>query len=263
LDFAGLGVPELRGRIDSGEIGGSNSFLAWLPVGEDSLSVQINLGETPDLPLQDYYDQNLAELFQLAFNRLIMDAGIPTDGVFYSDDFSAPSDWIVMEGDWGKVGYEQDGYSIALNVPDKIFVSKPNLAFVGDVSLSVEAKEVEGDGGGYYGVICRFQDMQNFYMLRVTSDGFYSIAKYVDDQFTFFGDENWLYDENAILRDDQVNTVRADCVGSTLSLYVNDQLLMQVTDSDLALGGYGVVVGSLPGVENAKAWFDNFTAVVP
>ena len=85
---------------------------------------------------------------------------------------------------------------------------------------------------------------------------------YVDGQFTFFGSENWLLDENAILRGDQVNTVRADCIDNTLSLYVNDQMLMQVTDSDISTGAYGVVMGTI-GTENGKVWFDNFSAVVP
>ena len=72
LDFAGLGIVQLRAST-----GVSTYFIAWLPVSDDLLSVQINLSGAIKDPFQDYYNKSLTELFRRAFNRMIADAGIP------------------------------------------------------------------------------------------------------------------------------------------------------------------------------------------
>ena len=40
-------------------------------------------------------------------------------------------------------------------------------------------------GDGDFGVICRYQDIDNFYGLEVSEDGYFSIWKYVDGEFSY------------------------------------------------------------------------------
>ncbi|MFU8773836.1 MAG: hypothetical protein ACNA8H_15620, partial [Anaerolineales bacterium] len=53
------------------------------------------------------------------------------------------------------------------------------------------------------------------------------------------------------------NLLRADCVGDTLTLYVNGEHLISVRDTEFSLGDVGLLAGTLddPGLEIS---FSNF-----
>jgi hypothetical protein len=53
------------------------------------------------------------------------------------------------------------------------------------------------------------------------------------------------------------NRIRGDCVGTTLTLYVNDRKLIEVDDRDLTSGRVGL------SVESANVIFDNFWVRTP
>jgi len=59
-----------------------------------------------------------------------------------------------------------------------------------------------------------------------------------------------------------VNHLRADCMGNTLTFYVNGFQLAQVQDSTLASGDIGLLAGTFaqPGVDVV---FDNFVVLQP
>jgi len=56
--------------------------------------------------------------------------------------------------------------------------------------------------------------------------------------------------------------VRADCVGSTLTLYVNGEKLEQVTDSTFDSGDVGLLGGSFE-TGGVDLLFDNFIVYQP
>ena len=58
------------------------------------------------------------------------------------------------------------------------------------------------------------------------------------------------------------NTIRADCVGSSLSLYVNGEKLDEVQDTEFGSGDVGLMAGSFdtPGTD---IHFDNFVVTKP
>ncbi len=64
----------------------------------------------------------------------------------------------------------------------------------------------------------------------------------------------------------EVNRIRADCVGSKLTLYVNDRQVLEAEDSEYASGFYGLFVGN--DVENGGPFktnvlFDDFSISSP
>jgi len=65
-----------------------------------------------------------------------------------------------------------------------------------------------------------------------------------------------------ILKGDATNHLRADCIGSKLSLYVNGEFLAQSEDSEFTSGDVGVMAGTLesPGTDIR---FDNFVVSKP
>jgi hypothetical protein len=58
------------------------------------------------------------------------------------------------------------------------------------------------------------------------------------------------------------NHVRGDCIGNTLTLYVNGVKLAEVQDSSLGIGDVGILAGSFdqPGVD---ILFNNFIVKKP
>jgi hypothetical protein len=58
------------------------------------------------------------------------------------------------------------------------------------------------------------------------------------------------------------NKLRADCVGSTLTLYANGQMLATVTDTSFTTGDVGLLVGTFD-EPNVSVQFDNFVVTKP
>src|SRR5207248_11181938 len=77
-------------------------------------------------------------------------------------------------------GHDPRGLRIPVPLPGKWSdVHSPRLAALADsaVDLDVTVLAATGPTGGGYGVLCRYQDVNNYYVLRVWTDGRYSIYK--------------------------------------------------------------------------------------
>jgi hypothetical protein len=64
------------------------------------------------------------------------------------------------------------------------------------------------------------------------------------------------------IQEDNMNHLRADCIGDKLSFYINFTEVASATDTDFPSGDVGVVAGSFaePGVD---VLFDNFVVIQP
>jgi hypothetical protein len=65
-----------------------------------------------------------------------------------------------------------------------------------------------------------------------------------------------------ILKGDATNHIRADCVGDTLTLYVNGEKLAEAKDSDFTSGDVGLMAGTFDQV-GVDIRFDNFVVSRP
>ena len=73
-----------------------------------------------------------------------------------------------------------------------------------------------------------------------------------------------LYDAStdAVKQGSATNHLRGDCVGSTLTLYVNGQQVSTVNDTSFTSGDIGLTVGTFDD-PNAAVTFDNFIVFKP
>jgi len=198
--------------------------------------------------------KGLLSLAVLIFAALACSIG-GDPGVLFEDDFSSTSDrWAQQTDSDGITDYYQDSYRIKVDLENWYFWTNPGENFT-DTRIEVDMTKIGGPEPNEYGVMCRFVDDFNYYFFTLSSDGYYSIAKYVDDNFSNLGTEAPEFSD-AINLGETTNKLRADCVGSTLSLYANGQLLLQTTDTSFSSGDVGLVVGSFdePGVD---ILFDN------
>jgi hypothetical protein len=60
-----------------------------------------------------------------------------------------------------------------------------------------------------------------------------------------------------------VNSVRAECVGDRLSLYINGQLAIETYDSDIPAGDVGLLAGTFENADYLDVLFDDFIVSSP
>lgn len=193
----------------------------------------------------------------------------PTTGsVVFSDDFSNPnSGWDRYSAANGSTDYNNGSYLISILVDQYLFWANPGRDFT-DVIVEVAAAKVGGtsqvdkDDDNNYGVICRHRDTDNFYVLVISSDGYYGIRKRVNgSDLGFIGLDGMGFSE-VINQGNASNNIRGECIGSTLRLIVNDYLLLEVQDSDIRSGDVGLMAGTFSAASTDIS-FDNFVVSTP
>lgn len=185
----------------------------------------------------------------------------PFAKVLLQDKFTnSASGWDkVNETDYTVEYVNGGGYRIFVNASDggeATWLSKNYK----DVNIMVDAKYVAGPSDGLMGILCRVRDKVGFYSFFFSTDGYYAIDKYV---YTADGSKpdtlaEGTLDPNTLQAEDS-NQLRADCVGKTLTLYLNNQPLLQVTDSSYTSGGVGLIAQTgASGEAGVDTLFNNF-----
>ncbi|HPH95193.1 MAG TPA: hypothetical protein PKW33_03440 [Anaerolineaceae bacterium] len=181
--------------------------------------------------------------------------------VLFQDDFSNPSSgWATVKDTDQIMAYEAGGFRIWVNKPNFLYWSVPGLKF-SDVRVEVDAKKMAGPEDNDYGIICRYVDQENYYGFLISSDGYYGIIKTKNGEQNVFGGEGMRFSD-LIKTGDAVNRVRADCIGSTLALYINGQQVDMTQDEDFTVGDVGLLTGSFD-TAGVDILFDNFVVKKP
>lgn len=181
--------------------------------------------------------------------------------ILFQDDFSdTSSGWDRAEFENGATDYQDGGYHIFVGPENYSVFAKPGLSFT-DVSVEVDGYKLSGVDDGEYGVICRYVDANNFYAASVTSDGYYGIIRFNNGSFEYVGMDSMQLSD-AVNRGEANNRIRFDCVGSTLTLYVNGAEVVSVSDSLHASGDVGLYGGTFDS-PNVDVMFDNFVVRQP
>lgn len=183
------------------------------------------------------------------------------------DDFSDKhSGWGQMEDrDSGEARYENGRYSIT--VTSDTMLSQTFPVILSDFALEVEAQSVKG--GGWYGVVFRYQDPNNFYffgvngsrlrLLKVIRGQIISLTGVSVDlgHFTLYAS-----------RDNQpTNHFKVLCRGHDFSLYLNEHYIATVSDDPYKFfnkGKVGISVGDYKSdISIHQVYFDDFRVYAP
>jgi hypothetical protein len=180
------------------------------------------------------------------------------------DDFSDKSgkwDRVNVEGE-GITDYANGAYQIRVETANMDVWANPNEQSFTDVRVEVDAQKVAGGtDNNDFGVICRYKDESNFYFFIISSDGYYGIGKVKDGTQELIGMDN-MRRSGKVNLGDATNQIRADCVGSTLTLYINGQQVDSKTDSDFTEGNVGLIAGTFEDIYT-DILFDNFKVLKP
>jgi len=197
---------------------------------------------------------------------LLLACGCTSDGdqgLLLRDDFDDPrSGWGADQREEFDRGYEEEEYFFELHEPNWFAWGNSGEDF-DDVRVEVDAYLDSGSPDGHFGILCRYVDVDNFYYLAISADGYYAIFRREDDgDLDILTNGGGMAHSPAIRTGGQVNRIRAVCKEDKLSLYANGQMLDTVTDDALTQGDVGIGAGSGP-AGNARVQFDDFVVVRP
>jgi hypothetical protein len=202
---------------------------------------------------------SLACQYSLPFVSTPTPAAQSGDTLFYDDFSSRSTGWDRFTSAEGTMDYDGNGYRFLVNALQANFWSTPGKSF-SDVRLEVDVAKLSGPDENRIGLLCRFIE-DNYYFFMVTSDGYYTIGKYIGGNIIQLGQSEMQYNP-AIHTGLAVNHLRADCIGNILTFYINGNPVAQAQDADFLEGDVGLLVGtfSQPGVD---VIFDNFVVLQP
>lgn len=185
----------------------------------------------------------------------------PFAKVLFHDNFSSKkSGWDTLSDSDYTLAFVKGGYRIFINAQDGGQASwLDNLSF-GDVNVAVDVKYVAGPDDGRFGVTCRVKKA-GFYSFEFSPDGSYSIEKYTSGSD---GSTSEVLADGSIdltqFSSSAIFHLRGDCVGDTLTLYLNGDPLLQASDSAYKSGGIGLIARTGPsGEAGVDTLFSNYS----
>lgn len=164
----------------------------------------------------------------------------PFAKVLFQDNFTTKKGWDVYSDSYYTLAYVKGGYRIFIDTDGGQTTYLDNINYK-DINVSVDAKYVAGPDDGHFGVSCRVKKNSGFYGFEFSPNGWYAIEKYTTDNNV--STSHVLAEGNmdtSIFSKDAIFHLRGDCVGHILTLYMNDEALLQVTDTSYSSGGIGL-----------------------
>jgi hypothetical protein len=206
--------------------------------------------------------RNTGPIIQLSDNS-VTPVSVPTsENLLLFDDFSNPnSGWDKVEETDYSTNYYNNAYRITVNTNMYDSWANPNAQTYVDAIVEVDATKNGGPDDNDFGLICRYQDSEHFYYAVISSDGYFGIIKVNGDSSDLLGREYLEYSDS-IPQGYATNHLRLECLGDTLTFYVNGQQVDQQSDGDYAEGDVGLIAGTYdnPGTD---ILFDNFSVYAP
>ena len=186
-------------------------------------------------------------------------------GTLLNDDFDGSKDcgWLLFNGRGITEEIAEDSLRISNSLPGELAWANADRN-LNDQIINVQARQVSGPDDNAYGVICRYQNEENFYVFLVSGDGHYAIGKYQSGspQVQYLTGEGQYVFSEAINQGAAQNDIRASCIGSELSLAVNGIPLETVTDPTFVTGDVGLGASTFqPGTTVIE--FDSIRVIAP
>ncbi len=178
---------------------------------------------------------------------------------FFMDDFSDHQNgWKLTIQEEGIVQYDGDAIRMLIKNPGTELWSTPGIV-IKNSSINVDAEKISGPDNNLFGLLCRYNDADNFYGFLISSDGYYAIVKTIGGERRILSSDSF-EPSSFIQKGASNNHIRADCVDKTLTLFVNWEKVDEVADIDLSSGDVGIISGTFtePGTDIK---FDNFIVI--
>lgn len=177
--------------------------------------------------------------------------------MIFEDDFSDPnSGWEGIIDEMGEAKYENGEYTISVNEPMYFVYAEQEYSY-DSIVIEADLRVVESVGDADFGFICGLKD-DNFTILEISEDGYYSIWKQKGDEVSYLVD----WDYSQVLAGGGPYRLSAQCGRDQIILAVDGQILATAVDPDYLPGSIGMMAGTfdVPGI---KVAFDNLKIMIP
>lgn len=186
---------------------------------------------------------------------------------YFSDDFSSKTyDWADVSDTVRSWGYEDQHYAMHLIEPDYTIWAYLPLEFTPN-TVGFDAAVVEGYDQGAYGVICHYQNENDYYFVSVDPVyGEYSIGYVVGEDYFSLLTDMWMPAQHLNASPYAVNSVMITCDSDMITLFINNEFEAQADLGKLVDAGDTAIFGETwedtpaPGY---KVLFDNLYAFKP
>jgi hypothetical protein len=185
--------------------------------------------------------------------------------IMFIDDFNGEFDcgWATYNRGGGIASIENSAMQLTVSQPGQIWWTNPSRNF-DDVVIRVEARQVSGPNDNAYGIICRYQNEENFYVFLISGDGYYAIGKYQtgNENVVYLTENGQFQPSDAINTGISSNEMEVSCIGNELSLAVNGAPLVSVSDPTFVTGDIGLAASTLQAATGVIE-FDNVQVATP
>jgi len=188
----------------------------------------------------------------------------PASGdILFADTFDSDEDiWkTTLQTDGSMIGLQAGGLRFVINGTQQDYFSilKDNYS---DTLIEVDTLKMLGPDDNLMGVVCRLQDMENYYLFLITSDAYYGIARVQDGDYTLLTSSVMESNIEYIHQGIDTNHMKVGCVQNALWMEVNGVMLAGIYDDTFTEGRIGLMAGSTsqPAVD---ILYDNFTIIQP
>ena len=179
--------------------------------------------------------------------------------VIFSDDFSSMQWGIGTDAD-SSVEHVNDALQMIVYTSNYFVWSTPNEQTYQDVHMEVTVNNNGTDSTTAFGFMCHMQPNDNdFYYFAITPAGEYAIAKAIEGETDLFLTNNDQWASSDLIPISAVSyRLGADCGNGRLTLYVDGQQVVSVTDSTYTSGGVGLFTWSGEEATETNISFDDF-----
>jgi hypothetical protein len=179
--------------------------------------------------------------------------------VLYQEDFEDnTTGWARISNENGIMDYDGGGYRMLVRQPKLNMWSTSEKNF-GDVRIEADVIKLHGPDENRMGLMCRYQG-GNYYFFIISNDGYYTIGKFMGGLTLLLGQTEMLDSET--IQKGASNHLRADCIGDTLTFYINYTQVATAQDADLPNGDVGVLAGAFDEA-GVDVLFDQFVVIQP
>jgi hypothetical protein len=187
------------------------------------------------------------------------------DGTLLNDNFDGDKEcgWVLYNESGVTTEIVDGVLRISNSLSGEITWANADRNF-DNVIITSQARQSSGPDDNAYGIICRYQSPENFYVFLVSGDGHYAIGKYQSSspQIEYLSGDGQYVFSDAINQGKATNEIKASCIGNELSLTVNGIPLETVTDPTFVTGDIGMGASPFqPGTTVIE--FDDFRVIAP
>lgn len=182
--------------------------------------------------------------------------------VILEDNFSSPFGWYNDENPRFTLQYADGSYRMFIMTKNNPIWSVREKD-IGDVVLEVDAQQTGGAQDSYYGLVCRFVDGKNYYMLVMSEEGNARIVKVLGGKQTTLAQTQI---QAGSYKPGEGNRLKAECISENgvtgLTFYINDTFVLNAQDNEYQSGRLGMVAGNTT-TSGVEVIFDNLVAKAP